>query len=72
MQIPGKEEFRETIRYFANHIDTTGVNLKLETEVTFDMLEGYDEVVMASGVAPREVKTLRASIMPRKWWTTRH
>ncbi|KJY72696.1 NADPH-dependent 2,4-dienoyl-CoA reductase [Vibrio nigripulchritudo] len=55
MQIPGKEEFRETIRYFANRIDTTGVNLKLETEVTFDMLEGYDEVVMASGVAPREV-----------------
>ncbi|WP_104401768.1 NADPH-dependent 2,4-dienoyl-CoA reductase [Vibrio penaeicida] len=56
MQIPGKEEFRETIRYFANRIDTTGVNLKLSTEVTFDMLEGYDEVVMASGVAPREVK----------------
>ncbi len=55
MQIPGKEEFRETIRYFANRIDTTGVNLKLSTEVTFDMLEGYDEVVMASGVAPREV-----------------
>ncbi|MBD1559306.1 NADPH-dependent 2,4-dienoyl-CoA reductase [Vibrio sp. S9_S30] len=56
MQIPGKEEFRETIRYFANRIDTTGVNLKLSTEVTFDMLEGYDEVVMASGVAPRDVQ----------------
>jgi 2,4-dienoyl-CoA reductase (NADPH2) len=55
MQIPGKEEFRETIRYFANRIDTTGVNLQLSTEATFDMLNEYDEVVMASGVEPRKV-----------------
>ncbi|PMH40596.1 NADPH-dependent 2,4-dienoyl-CoA reductase [Vibrio sp. 10N.286.49.B3] len=55
MQIPGKEEFRETIRYFANQIDVTGVNLKLDTEATFDMLADYDEVVMASGVEPRKV-----------------
>ncbi|MGF1842632.1 NADPH-dependent 2,4-dienoyl-CoA reductase [Vibrio clamense] len=56
MQIPGKEEFRETIRYFANRIDETGVNLKLDTEATFEMLSDYDEVVMASGVEPRKVK----------------
>ncbi|TKF22733.1 NADPH-dependent 2,4-dienoyl-CoA reductase [Vibrio genomosp. F6] len=56
MQIPGKEEFRETIRYFANRIDETGVNLKLDTEATFEMLNDYDEVVMASGVEPRKVK----------------
>lgn len=56
MQIPGKEEFRETIRYFANRIDQTGVNLKLDTEATFEMLNDYDEVVMASGVEPRKVK----------------
>ncbi|USD66060.1 NADPH-dependent 2,4-dienoyl-CoA reductase [Vibrio sp. SCSIO 43136] len=56
MQIPGKEEFRETIRYFANRIDETGVNLKLETEATYDILDQYDEVVMASGVEPRKVK----------------
>ncbi|MDN3680521.1 NADPH-dependent 2,4-dienoyl-CoA reductase [Vibrio tapetis subsp. quintayensis] len=56
MQIPGKEEFRETIRYFANRIDDTGVNLKLETEATYDILDQYDEIVMASGVAPRKVK----------------
>lgn len=55
MQIPGKEEFRETIRYFANLIDETGVKLHLDTEVTFDMLQGYDDVVMASGVTPRKV-----------------
>ncbi|UUM31404.1 NADPH-dependent 2,4-dienoyl-CoA reductase [Vibrio japonicus] len=55
MQIPGKEEFRETIRYFANQIDETGVKLHLETEANFDLLTEYDEVVMASGVEPRKV-----------------
>lgn len=56
MQIPGKEEFRETIRYFANRIDQTGVHLHLDTDVNFEMLEPYDEVVIASGVEPRKVK----------------
>ncbi|MGR5137655.1 NADPH-dependent 2,4-dienoyl-CoA reductase [Vibrio sp. 10N.222.52.B12] len=56
MQIPGKEEFRETIRYFANRIEETGVNLHLETEANYDLLTEYDEVVMASGVEPRKVK----------------
>ena len=56
MQIPGKEEFRETIRYFANRIEETGVKLHLETEVTADLLKEYDEVVMASGVKPRMPK----------------
>ncbi|WP_173425007.1 NADPH-dependent 2,4-dienoyl-CoA reductase [Vibrio renipiscarius] len=55
MQIPGKEEFRETIRYFANQIDETGVKLHLETEADFDLLQEYDEVIIASGVQPRKV-----------------
>ncbi|MFA0316231.1 FAD-dependent oxidoreductase [Vibrio cyclitrophicus] len=55
MQIPGKEEFRETIRYFANQIDVSGVNLKLDTEATFEILLKYDEVVMAAGVEPRKL-----------------
>lgn len=53
MQIPGKEEFRETIRYFANRIDATGVNLKLDTKVEFADIQDYDEVVIAAGVKPR-------------------
>ncbi|MGD8172315.1 FAD-dependent oxidoreductase [Vibrio sp. TRT 21S02] len=56
MQIPGKEEFRETIRYFANRIEQTGVNLLLETEANMALLSEYDEVVMASGVEPRMVE----------------
>ncbi len=55
MQIPGKEEFRETIRYFANQVDETGVKLHLETEANFDLLKEYDEVIIASGVQPRTV-----------------
>ncbi len=56
MQIPGKEEFRETIRYFANRIDQTGVTLRLDTEATKDMLDSFDEIVMASGVEPRKIQ----------------
>ncbi|MBD1574912.1 NADPH-dependent 2,4-dienoyl-CoA reductase [Vibrio sp. S11_S32] len=56
MQIPGKEEFRETIRYFANRIEQTGVNLMLDTEATFDVIKDYDQVVMASGVTPRKLQ----------------
>lgn len=55
MQIPGKEEFRETIRYFANRIEQTGVNLLLDTEADFEQLKKYDEVVFATGVKPRKI-----------------
>lgn len=53
MQIPGKEEFRETIRYFSNRIETTGVNLHLNVTATADLLEKFDEIVIAAGVKPR-------------------
>jgi 2,4-dienoyl-CoA reductase (NADPH2) len=54
-QIPGKEEFFETIRYFAKQIELTGVNLKLNTPVTADDLNAgdFDEVILATGIAPR-------------------
>ncbi|MCG7495864.1 NADPH-dependent 2,4-dienoyl-CoA reductase [Vibrio sp. Of7-15] len=53
MQIPGKEEFKETVRYFSRRIEQTGVNLKLSTAATPELLEGYDEIVIATGVQPR-------------------
>jgi 2,4-dienoyl-CoA reductase (NADPH2) len=54
-QIPGKEEFYETIRYFARMIDKRGIELKLNTFVTADDLSslGYDKVVVATGITPR-------------------
>ena len=55
-QIPGKEEFHETLRYFKKKIATTGVRLHLNTRVTADDLikGGYDEVLVATGVTPRD------------------
>lgn len=55
LQIPGKEEFRETIRYFANQLSEHGVNVLLNMEANEQVLNDYDEVVLATGVVPREV-----------------
>lgn len=52
-QVPGKEEFYETLRYFGRRIEQTGVDLRLNTRVTADDLTGFDEVVLATGIAPR-------------------
>ncbi|MEO4028084.1 FAD-dependent oxidoreductase, partial [Chromobacterium vaccinii] len=48
-----KEEFYETLRYFKRRIETTGVELKLGARVAADDLSGFDEVVLATGIAPR-------------------
>ena len=53
--IPGKEEYAETIRYYNKQIELTGVNLRLNTHATSDQLEGFDEVVIATGVLPRKL-----------------
>lgn len=52
-QIPGKEEFAETLRYYARRLDVLGVDVRLGTTATPDDLVGFDEVVVATGVAPR-------------------
>lgn len=57
-KIPGKEEFNETIRYFTNQMQETGVELRLNTRLDASVLndEDFDEVVIASGVVPRAVE----------------
>ena len=54
-QIPGKEEFYETLRYFKRQLELTGVTLKLGTQVTAEDLvhSDFDEVVLATGITPR-------------------
>ncbi|KJK58481.1 NADPH-dependent 2,4-dienoyl-CoA reductase [Saccharothrix sp. ST-888] len=54
-QVPGKEEFDETLRYFRHRLEAEQVELRLGTLVTADTLtaEGYDEIVLATGVTPR-------------------
>ena len=54
-QIPGKEEFAETLRYYGNEVAALGIDLRLGTRVSAEDLiaGGYDEVVRATGVAAR-------------------
>jgi len=54
-QIPGKEEFDETIRYFTRQLELTGVDLRLETRADVDALLDFDEVIVATGVTPRAI-----------------
>ena len=52
-QIPGKEEFYETLRYYRRMIDVTGVTLRLNHRVTADDLLNFDETILATGITPR-------------------
>ncbi len=52
-KIPGKEEFAETIRYYQRRVEVTGLKLHLGTRAAAGDLTGFDEVVLATGVAPR-------------------
>jgi 2,4-dienoyl-CoA reductase (NADPH2) len=54
-RIPGKEEFSETLRYFTQRLQATGVHLHLGRRADAQALvaQGFDEVVLATGVTPR-------------------
>ena len=56
--IPGKEEFHEMLKYFDRQIDLLGVRVHLDARVTADDLaaKGFDEVIIATGVSPRDPK----------------
>lgn len=54
-QIPGKEEFYETLRYFNTKIQKLQIPLHLNKKVEASDLisKGYDEVILATGIKPR-------------------
>ncbi|WP_047684152.1 MULTISPECIES: FAD-dependent oxidoreductase [Xenorhabdus] len=52
-QIPGKEEFHETLRYFERQLALNGVEVKLNHTATADQLASFEEVVIATGITPR-------------------
>ncbi len=56
--IPGKEEFEETLRYFARRLELTGVHQHLGTRVDAAALQAqrFDTVLLATGVSPRDPK----------------
>ena len=51
--VPGKEEFQETLRYFRGLLERTGVTVRLNHSASASDLEGFDAVVIATGVTPR-------------------
>lgn len=57
-QIPGKEEFYETLRYFQKQIELHHVTVKLNTYVTEEDLltSDFDEIIIATGIQPRTPK----------------
>nr|CCA22016.1 unnamed protein product [Albugo laibachii Nc14] len=56
--VPGKEEFHETIRYFSKQLEIHNVNVILGKKVSADDLlkQNYDQIVLATGVIPRQLK----------------
>lgn len=55
-EIPGKEEFSETLRYFKKQILLTGVQLHLNTRAEADFLlsQNFDHIILAAGVVARK------------------
>jgi len=56
-QIPGKEEFYETLRYYRKQLELNNVTLQLNRRVTSTQLNsaGFDEVIVATGITPRKL-----------------
>jgi len=52
--IPGKEEFHGLVEWFETMLARSGVTARLNTRATAQALEGFDEVILASGVVPRD------------------
>ena len=53
MEIPGKEEFAETLRYYRRRLEVLDVDVRLDAAPTADDLAPFAEVVVATGVEPR-------------------
>lgn len=54
--IPGKDDFFHTIRYFKTQFEKHNVNVQLNRKITGKDLSAFDEVIIATGVKPRELK----------------
>lgn len=55
-QIPGKDEFEETLRYYQNQLQLHGVDVYLKTKPQPSELRDFDEIVLSTGVVPRKIQ----------------
>jgi 2,4-dienoyl-CoA reductase (NADPH2) len=53
-QVPGKEEFWGLVDWYRTMLANSDVELRLETEATADALAAFDEIIIATGVMPRD------------------
>jgi len=53
-EVPGKEEFHGLVDWFTTMVDDLDITLKLGAKVGADDLDGFDEVIIATGVIPRD------------------
>jgi len=55
-QIPGKDEFDETLRYFHHQLQLHNVDVRLNCRALVEDLDGFDEIVISTGVIPRKIE----------------
>ena len=53
-QVPGKEEFWGLVDYYRTAVADAGITLQMDTKADAASLDGFDEVIIATGVAPRD------------------
>ncbi len=53
-QVPGKEEFWGLVDYYRTMVAKTGITLQLGQAADVDVLAAYDDIIIATGVAPRD------------------
>ena len=55
-KIPGKEEFLGLLKFYKNEVSRLGINLFLKTKASVEDLKDFDEIIIATGVYPREAR----------------
>lgn len=55
-QIPGKDEFAETLRYYRRQLELHGVDVRLQSKATPSDVMGFDEIILSTGVVPRQIQ----------------
>jgi 2,4-dienoyl-CoA reductase (NADPH2) len=58
-RIPGKDEFEETMRYYNHQLRLHGVDVRLAHRAVPADLQGFDEIVLSTGVKPRKIELKR-------------
>ena len=52
--VPGKEEFNGLVAWFETMVAQSGMSLRLGVEANVEVLAEFDEVIVATGVVPRD------------------